>query len=106
MGLLAACAAHHAPPHAAQRVSAASGQARALKLRTNRGCHLERRGPHAERGSSGQKIAAERAAVLSAVALFSAIAIELMVAHAAAAHPSPPRRVLFGKTGVHEGGWT
>jgi len=37
--------------------------------------------------------------------LFPAIPIELMIAHAAAAHPSPPRSRLHGKAGKHEGCW-
>src|SRR6185437_10328953 len=37
--------------------------------------------------------------------LLSSIPIELVIAHAAAAHPSPPRSCLLGETGKHERGW-
>src|SRR6478736_10439453 len=58
MGLLAACAPHHASSHPVERVPTASGQARALKLWTNGGCYLERRGPNTQRGSGRQEVAA------------------------------------------------
>src|SRR5438477_11105712 len=37
---------------------------------------------------------------------FAAIAVELMIANLAAAHPGPPRGVVFGEAGSIESGWT
>jgi hypothetical protein len=66
MGFLAARFTYHASPHPAQRLSAAPGQASAIKLRPNSGCYLERRGSNAQRGGGGQKIGLYRAMALSA----------------------------------------
>jgi hypothetical protein len=37
--------------------------------------------------------------------LLPPVSIELVIAHAAAAHPSPPRSCLLGETWKHERGW-
>src|SRR5579864_321216 len=58
LGLMAARLAYHTSPHPTERVPAPSGQARAIKLRANGRCYLERRRPNTQRGSGRQEVAA------------------------------------------------
>lgn len=87
--------------------------ARLTKARRDSGWHLERDGAWVHGDISRDRNTPSRVRTttslrpdnFSLTQLLSSVAIELMIAHAATTHPSPPRRIFTGEARKHKSCW-